>query len=180
MNLSDIKEYAGQEAESGNWKGAANKLNAITATAVDSRPWTIGDLASTIGQAEAAIVAYTIEKAGVGDNPQASLMRTLLIGISTSGVSLHSPDRQAAIDNLALAGGWPAELTKAVKEAGVKTVPRFDPPVTEQDVKTLWEESKIEQRITNAVALARERIGVADTWEQRAAKWTQAWTDSEV
>ncbi len=38
----------------------------------------------------------------------------------------------------------------------------------------------VEQRITNAVALARERIAIADTPEQRAAKWVQAWIDAEV
>lgn len=67
----------------------------------------------------------------------------------------------------ALGGGW---LTITQEE--------YDQAEKQKADQAL--EALIEQRITNAVALARERITVADSDEQRAAKWNQAWIDSEV
>lgn len=160
MNINDIKEHALAEAESGDFKAVAEKLNAVTDTVINPKAWTIGDLASnpSIGMEAAAIVSYTIEKAGVGDTPQAALMRGLFVAINTNGVSLHTSDRQATIDMLATSAGWPKELTAAIKSAGVSVTKHFDPEITEDEAKKVWQEWIKAEAAANTAAALTELI----------------------
>lgn len=160
MNIDDIKAHALAEAEAGDFKAVAEKLNAVTDTVINPKAWTIGDLAAnpSIGMEAATIVSYTVEKAGVGDTPQAALMRGLFVAINTNGVSLHTADRQATIDTLATAAGWPKELTAAIKSAGVSVTKRFDPEITEDEAKEVWQDWVAAEAAANAAAALAELI----------------------
>lgn len=59
------------------------------------------------------------------------------------------------------------------------TVEQFqaDRSATDTDEQFAITRSVIEQRITNSVALARERISPSDSPEVQAQKWAQAWLD---
>lgn len=76
------------------------------------------DLAATEAT---ALVVGTI-KAAAAQNP---LLDTVLIAMSTSGMSLSMPARQTIIDQLAVAGNWPDALKNTVKGLGVRVQPRW-------------------------------------------------------
>ncbi|MBX3444276.1 MAG: hypothetical protein KF774_17875 [Planctomyces sp.] len=91
-------------------------LNAATIEVVHPRAYTAGDLVAKLGAENAAIVLGTLDAAGQ-QNP---ILKAAWVGLSTLGISLHTPDRQAMIDGLAAAGEWPGELRDAVKALGVE------------------------------------------------------------
>jgi hypothetical protein len=61
-------------------------------------------------------------KAASAANP---LMDTIIIAMSTVGLSLSSPERQGVIDSLAIAGEWPDAVRDAVKDLGGVWRPRW-------------------------------------------------------
>ena len=77
-----------------------------------------GGLAAT--QATALVVGTL--KAGAAVNP---LLDTVVIAMSTSGMSLSSPVRQAILDDLAVAGAWPDAMRDAIKALGISVRPRW-------------------------------------------------------
>lgn len=96
----------------------------------------------------------------------------------------------------AFAAGFSKMKRNFADKPGMPTTADFDEiaklgggflSITQQeydDLKKAEEDTEkqglIEQRIINATALARERIGIDDTPEQQAAKWNQAWIDAEA
>jgi hypothetical protein len=79
------------------------------------------DITALVGLEATALVVGTM-KAASASNP---LMDTIIIAMSTNGLSLSSPDRQAVIDQLALAGGWPDAVRDAVKALGGEQKPKW-------------------------------------------------------
>lgn len=138
-----ILQHVLTEVEAGDYAAAVAKLNDKNILVRNPKHWTIGDLTAVVGTEGAAVVAYTIEKAGTGDSPQAALFRGAFLAVNNTGLQLHTDDRQVMIDQLALAGGWPAPLTTAVKEAGVKAYSIMSQAnladATEDAVKTAYE-----------------------------------------
>lgn len=147
--INYILQHAASQAESGDYAAVVAILNEKNIVVRNPKLWTIGDLTAVVGTEGAAVVAYTIEKAGVGDSPQAALYRGAFLAVNNTGLQLHTDDRQVMIDQLALAGGWPAGLTTAVKEAGVKTYSILSKDnvadATEESVKTAYDAYVIEQ-----------------------------------
>ena len=138
-----ILQHVLSEVEANDYATAVAKLNDKNILVRNPKHWTIGDLTTVVGTEGAAVVAYTIEKAGTGDSPQAALFRGAFLAVNNTGLQLHTDDRQVMIDQLALAGGWPAPLTTAVKEAGVKAYSIMSQAnladATEDSVKTAYD-----------------------------------------
>lgn len=138
-----ILQHVLAEVESGDYAGAVAKLNAKTISVRNPKLWTIGDLSAAIGTEGAAVVAYTIEKAGIGDSPQAALFRGAFLAVNNNGIQLHTDERQTMIDQLAAGGGWSDSLKNAVKAAGVTYHSVMSSnnlsDVTEEQVKTAYE-----------------------------------------
>ncbi len=55
----------------------------------------------------------------------------------------------------------------------LKSLSRRFAPVTSAECQTAWLRKRIDDRVTNAAALMRERAAVNDTAEQLSAKWVQ-------
>jgi hypothetical protein len=72
------------------------------------------DITGAVGLEATALVVGTM-KAASAANP---LMDTIIIAMSTVGLSLSSPERQGVIDSLAIAGEWPDAVRDAVKALG--------------------------------------------------------------
>jgi hypothetical protein len=79
------------------------------------------DITGAVGLEATALVVGTI-KAAAASNP---LMDTILIAMSSVGLSLSTADRQGVIDSLAIAGEWPDAVRDAVKDLGGVWRPRW-------------------------------------------------------
>ena len=79
------------------------------------------DITEVIGLEATALVVGTIKAASTA-NP---LMETILIAMSTVGLSLSTAERQSVIDALAVAGQWPDSVRDAVKALGGVDRPRW-------------------------------------------------------
>jgi hypothetical protein len=110
------------------------------------------DITEVIGLEATALVVGTI-KAASAANP---LMETILIAMSTVGLSLSTQERQSVIDSLAVAGQWPDSVRDAVKALGGVDRPRWvtagykiEPTLEivqaeiDRDAITAWLEAKL-------------------------------------
>lgn len=79
------------------------------------------DVTAVVGLEATALVVGTM-KAASATNP---LMDTIIIAMSTNGLSLSSTERRAVIDQLATAGKWPDEVREAIKALGGIEQPRW-------------------------------------------------------
>jgi len=79
------------------------------------------DITGAVGLEATALVVGTI-KAAAASNP---IMDTIIIAMSTNGLSLSSTERQGVIDSLAIAGEWPDAVRDAVKALGGINRPRW-------------------------------------------------------
>ena len=79
------------------------------------------DITGAVGLEATALVVGTI-KAAAASNP---LMDTILIAMSSVGLSLSTAERQGVIDSLAIAGEWPDAVRDAVKALGGINRPRW-------------------------------------------------------
>jgi hypothetical protein len=79
------------------------------------------DITAVVGLEATALVVGTM-KAASATNP---LMDTIIIAMSTNGLSLSTPERQDVIDQLAAAGDWPNEVRDAIKALGGVWRPRW-------------------------------------------------------
>jgi hypothetical protein len=132
------------------------------------------DITEVIGLEATALVVGTI-KAASAANP---LMETILIAMSTVGLSLSTAERQSVIDSLAVAGQWPDAVRDAVKALGGVDRPRWQSEGYESEPTIEIVQAEIDTaRLINAKALFAERMvidGDAD------AVWLQAWIDAEA
>ena len=117
-----IRTHAATELAALDWDAVAAIMNRTNLPVRNPHAYTIGELSEIVGLDSAAVVAYTIDKAGQPDTPAGALMQSISKAVSTVGVSLHTDERQGMIDQLAVGGGWPDALRDAIKSAGVTYV----------------------------------------------------------
>jgi hypothetical protein len=86
-----------------------------------NRTIVFADIATVVGLEPTALVVGTM-KAASATNP---LMDTIIIAMSTNGLSLSTPERQGVIDMLAATGQWPESLRDAVKALGGSMLPKW-------------------------------------------------------
>ena len=79
--INYILQHAASQAESGDYAAVVAILNEKNIVVRNPKLWTIGDLTAVVGTEGAAVVAYSIEKAGVGDSPQAALFRGAFLAV---------------------------------------------------------------------------------------------------
>jgi uncharacterized protein (DUF433 family) len=117
--------------------------------------WTIGLMQSEIGPDLTYMVAEIIKNAGE-TNP---VIYSAFIALSTVGLQLYTPDRQAMIEMLG-AGNLTAEQIATVKSLGVVSTPKYT-DLTEQDVLDCIaaHEAELEQQ-----ALEQLRMATWEAW----------------
>ena len=82
---------------------------------------TVAHITAAVGLETGALVVGTVDAAGAS-NP---LLRSSFVALSTTGMQLHTPERQGMIDMLAAAGSWPDVVRDAIKALGGSMVPRW-------------------------------------------------------
>lgn len=129
-----INQHALADAQAGNWAAVAATLNAQTIEVRNAKSWTMADLIGLVGAEGASLVGGTIQAAGAS-NP---IFAGAWIALNVTGLQLHTDERQQMIDGLAAVGGWPAELTTAVKAAGLTYTSLAGNAVTAEQCQLAW------------------------------------------
>ena len=140
MLIDLIKTHCMSDAQAANWSAVAATLNANTVEVRNPKSWTFADLIGLVGAEGAALVGGTIQAAGAS-NP---IFASAWIALSVTGLQLHSDERQAMIDGLAVAGSWPNDLTNAVKAAGVTYTSLAGSTVTAEQCEAVWNQDVCE------------------------------------
>jgi hypothetical protein len=132
------------------------------------------DITAVVGLEATALVVGTI-KAASAQNP---LMDTIIIAMSTVGLSLSTAERQGVIDMLAHAGQWPDAARDAVKALGGTWQPRWQLAGYESEPTLATVQAEIDAaRLINAKALFNERMTIGG---DASSVWSQAWIDAEA
>jgi hypothetical protein len=134
------------------------------------------DITAVVGLEATALVVGTM-KAASASNP---LMDTIIIAMSTNGLSLSTPERQAVIDQLAIAGDWPNEVRDAIKALGGVWQPRWQSagyasePTLDQVQSDMDREATL-ARWQTLDAVVRDRLH-----NQQIATWAEVVAIAEV
>ena len=147
-----IKQHALADAQAGNWSSVAATLNALTQVATDQTHWSFGLMMSQGQLPEQLVVGIAAAvKAAAQVNP---LMESAFIAFSTTGLQLHTPERQAMIE--AIGAGLPWEAVAAVKALGVRTVTVV--ATTADLCRNLWDGDVAQQAAQQVAAIRSARI----------------------
>ena len=149
-----IKEHASEAATKGDWESVAKIINGLTQTISDPTQWSFGLMMSqgNLPQMLVAGIADAVKKAGQSN----SLIDSAFIAFSTTGIQLHTPERQAMID--AIGAELPVEAVAAVKALGVRTVLVYGSEVTAEQCQTEFELASLQQEWST---LQNEKINPA-------------------
>lgn len=179
MTLANlINTHASTAAAAGDWATVAETLNALRQVVTDETHWTLGLIQShpQLGIDVARAIAAAVKTAAQTD----PLMEGVMLAMSTTGLQLHTPARQAMIEQIA--AGLPQESIEAVKSLGVRYQSLAEKSglgtVTADQCRDAFREAVLQARIINATALANERLQATQTAEEQAAVWQQAWEDA--
>lgn len=121
------------------------------------------DITAAVGLEATALVVGTI-KAASASNP---LMDTIIIAMSTNGLSLSTAERQGVIDALAIAGEWPNAVRDAVKSLGGVWRPRwqiegYESEPTLEAVTLAATKKQLEELAVDALQAFREALSSWD------------------
>ena len=149
-------------AQAGNWSLCASTLASDMIDVVDDTGWKLGDISDRWGDQAAAIVSGTVDAIGA-NNPLAKA--AFLALLSEDGLRLHTPERQAMIDQWAAIGyngtPWSDELRDGIKALGVQRMSKWkaatgtDP--TAESVQTTYESAQVQVYNKKALSLSINR-----------------------
>jgi enoyl-CoA hydratase/carnithine racemase len=128
-----------------------------------NRPVLFADITAIVGLEATALIVGTM-KAASATNP---LMDTIIIAMSTNGLSLSTAERQGVIDALATAGQWPTEVRNAVKALGGASKPRwqtlgYEIAPTLESVTLAATKRQLEDSAVDALQAFREALSAWD------------------
>lgn len=141
MALIDlINQHALSAAQAGNWQGVADTLNSLTEevrdTTLRTGRWLMQQLPNVVNQqtgvTESDIVLGTLQQSAI---PRVKAAYDSLVN---GGIDLSDDQVQAMIPVLAAGANWPAGLAQKILQAGRKTVPVLESPVTAADCSAAW------------------------------------------
>jgi hypothetical protein len=135
-----INQHALDDARAGKWDAVANALNALRSEIIDQTHWSFGLMMSQ-GQLPQELVvgiAAAIKNAAA-KNP---LMESAFIAFSTTGLQLHTDERQTMIE--AIGAGLQMEAVAAVKSLGVRYVPVVT--TTAEQCQSAYESTRLAQQ----------------------------------
>jgi hypothetical protein len=142
MLANMINQHALADAQAGKWDAVAAALNALRSDIVDQTHWSFGLMMSQ-GQLPQELVVgiATAVKTAASVNP---LMESAFIAFSTTGLQLHTSDRQAMIESIG--AGLPSEAVAAVKSLGVRSAPVIT--TTADDCRKAWTISETRRTVS--------------------------------
>lgn len=151
-----------------NWQSlTAEQIHAALSVEVDQPAHTAVTLAMIIDAVGAEVyplVRLTLESAAVpADDSSTARMQAAqivdsLAAMRTVGLSFSAPERQAVIDGLAIAGGWPDTARDAIKRLGVRAVTTWERFGGVGEVPT---EVAVADAIESDAASRRESVRIA-------------------
>lgn len=112
-----ITTHALEQANSGNWNEVLNVLNTTTVTVRNPKQWTLGEIEQILGADAARIIASAIKNAATDD----PLIESAFVAVSTSGIQLHTEQRQAMIATIGQTAGLSSEQIAAMQTLGIAT-----------------------------------------------------------
>lgn len=149
-------------AQAGNWSLCASTLASDLIDVTNDTGWKLGDISDRWGDEAAAIVSGTVDAIGAS-NPLAKAAFIALL--SEDGLRLHTPERQAMIDEWAAIGyngtPWSDELRNGIKALGVQRMSKWkagtgsDP--TAESVQAVYESSQVQVYDKKALLLSVNR-----------------------
>jgi hypothetical protein len=153
--------------EQGNYETPEAAFDAITTPieSVDLKAWTVADLAREFPPTQTNDLNTIL-----GTLKAVPVFESAFIALSITGLELGSSERQAFIDQVAMVGAWPSELTLAVKRLG-------------RPLKAPWESAGLNEPtlddVKKAWTIAQCRKAMADLIRPVAMKSTavNAWLD---
>lgn len=151
MLIDLIREHALQSAESGDFAAVAAILNAIRKTITDETHWTFGLMSQGRLPTELVTGIASAVKSAAQVNP---LMESAFIAFSTTGLQLHTTERQSMIDSIGV--GLPGEAVAAMKSLGVRSVPVASTTAT--DCESAWQADLAAAAAQQAAAIRASRI----------------------
>lgn len=113
--ISLIQQHAIAEAEAGQWDAVAAALNYKSVAVRNPKQWTLGEIEQSLGTDAARIIAGAIKAAAAVD----PLMESAFVAVCTSGIQLHTDERQALVAFIGQQAGLPAEQIAAMQALGV-------------------------------------------------------------
>jgi len=113
--ISLIQQHAQAQAQDEQWSEVASVLNATTVAVRNPKQWTLGEIEQSLGADAACIIAKAIKDAAAVD----PLMESAFVAVSTSGIQLHTDERQALVASIGQQAGWPAEQIAAMQALGL-------------------------------------------------------------
>lgn len=162
-----IAQYAASQAAAGDWNAVAAAVNAQNFAAPGNR---ISGKATIVGLSVAGIdpdrIRTVFESTPSGRG---------LLGLLDAGTTVDWID---PVTVATLAKNTGAGKLSDADVTALKSLSRRFVPVTSADCQTAWLRKLIDDRVTNAAALMRERSSVTDTAEQLVSKWSQAWAEA--
>jgi hypothetical protein len=137
-----INQHALADAQAGKWDAVAAKLNALRSEVVDQTHWSFGLMMSQGRLPQELVVGIAAAvKTAAAVNP---LMESAFIAFSTTGLQLHTDERQTMIE--AIGAGLPSEAVAAVKSLGVRSVPVVT--TTADDCRKAWTVSETRRTVS--------------------------------
>ena len=142
MLIDLINKYASAEANAGDWQGVVNVLTTPSIVVLNDSRWTLGTIQLELGVDTARTVAAGMKAVGDVD----PIVGSAYIAMSTVGMQLHTDDRQAMVDVVGQAAGWPSDLIKSLKELGKKVISPVEQAglsaPTPEECQAAWEAVK--------------------------------------
>jgi len=172
-------------ADAGKYDEVAEALNAKTIDVRDNKSWTLSELGSECGVRLGSVMQGYLARRLVSDSLQGAIEAKVtgyseLImaqhALATKGLDLSPPDVQTTLDQLGET--WPEAILDVVKSLGVSTIsPATQAGIeaTEITVKEGWEDYRFQQKLTNAIALARSTMSSELSDEDATSVWNDAW-----
>lgn len=168
-----IRQFANEMAAAGNWESVAEVLNAQSVEkTLQGRLVTMGATLEklTVQEREPTLAAFGASSVG-----KAGLQKLATIGLDyshpiTVGLieSLRDVLPEGVADKLLRLGRW---YVSPAMDIGLQSV-------TAAQCRDAWQAEQLEARITNATALANERLQITQTAEEQYAVWASAWLEA--
>lgn len=149
------------------------RINGAEIVVRNSARITTVTLLDTLTQAQYTAVRTVLEAQAVTD----PYVRGINEALAGTGLRFDDVRVQEFIESLRPALG--DELTDFLLAIGVERTPTIDVAVTTEQVEEALAFAVVAARITNAVALVRERMAAHMSAADQVSIWGQAWLDAE-